>query len=59
VVVKVIFYSARGMDRWVSIFSEGIIMHLINVIYEMYNNFCLCKCVLCSAMLCCPSQPVF
>jgi hypothetical protein len=25
-------------------------MHLTNVIYEMYTNFCLCKCVLCSAI---------
>jgi hypothetical protein len=40
VVVKIIFYNARGMARWVSIFSEGIIMHLTNVIYEMYTNFC-------------------
>jgi hypothetical protein len=31
------------MDRWVSIFSEGIIMHLTNVMYEMCTNFCSFK----------------
>jgi hypothetical protein len=35
VIVKIIFYSARGMNPGVSIFSEGIILDDY-VIYGMY-----------------------
>jgi hypothetical protein len=33
-VVKIFFTVLGEIDRWVSMFSEGIIMHLINVLYD-------------------------
>jgi hypothetical protein len=62
VVVKIIFYSARGMNRGVSVFSEGIILddycYTCDVLTLSLQNV-FCKNVLCGAKLCCPSRPVF
>jgi hypothetical protein len=56
-VVRIIFYSARGMNHWVSIFSEGIILDdycctndVLTLssqnVFNVANVFC--KSVLCS-----------
>jgi hypothetical protein len=66
-VVRIIFYSARGMNRGVSIFSEGIILDdycctndvstlSLQNVFNVANVFC--KSVLCSAM-CCPLSACF
>jgi hypothetical protein len=66
-VVRIIFYSARGMNRGVSIFSEGIILNdycctndvltlSLQNVFKVANLFC--KSVLCSAM-CCPLSACF
>jgi hypothetical protein len=52
VVVKITFYSSRGMNHGVSIFSEGIILddycYIWNVLTLSVQNV-YCKNVLCSA----------